>query len=210
METLQGLSCRWSPVPTRKGCIISLLVAARNTRALDVYQELMVRFRAIMGRDIAQTNPVQDNLKKYKSLGQALRDEHRYHASVFSPSFVARVIDIILAVLIFRHGINPVAPWFNARKYLDAISSHSDFRKFDDTLRLIMDCTVEEKEALQNLLEKGRRGGKLFYGMYVSDEALMTCFVEHTGQGGHLHFIDGGDGGLAMAARQMKVQMGDA
>ena len=87
------------------------------------------------------------------------------------------------------------------------ISAHSDFRKFDDTLRLILDCTEDEVGSLRKLLEQGYRDGFLYYGLHVSEEALMTCFVETTSQGGHLHFIDGGDGGLAMASTQMKMQM---
>ena len=35
----------------------------------------------------------------------------------------------------------------------------------------------------------------------------MTCFVDSTQQGEHLHFIDGGDGGLAVAAKQLKSQI---
>jgi len=35
----------------------------------------------------------------------------------------------------------------------------------------------------------------------------MTCFIRDFG-GEHLHFLDGSNGGYAMAARQMKQQLG--
>lgn len=212
LDNLNGLSCRWSPVPSRKGKVISLLVMARDTqtsdtRAMEVYREVVNQFRAILGRELSKANPVLGNLVNYKTVAQALRDEVKYHKSWFSRSFLIRIADILLAVPMFRHGINPIAPKLNAKNYRDAISGHSDFRKFDDTLRLILDCSHDELVRLQSLLDEGYRAGHFYYGLYASDEALMTCFVETTRQGGHLHFIDGGDGGLAMAARQMKMQI---
>ena len=206
LDSLTGISCRWSPVPAKKGKVISLMVMARDAKAMDVYQSLVESFREILGREISETNPVQDNLNNYKGISEAVRDEAKYHASKYSFSFLSRFLDILFSVSIYRYGINFAAMFFNARGYKDTISSHSDFRKFDDTLRLIMDCTEDEVDRLRKLLEQGYQNGHLYYGLHVSDEALMTCFVESTTQGGHLHFIDGGDGGLAMASIQMKTQ----
>jgi hypothetical protein len=206
LDSLTGLSCRWSPVPAKKGKVVSLMVMARDAKAMDVYQSLVESFREILGREISETNPVQDNLNTYKGVSEAFRDEAKYHASWFSLSFLSRFLDILLSVSVYRYGISLAANFFNARGYKDTISSHSDFRKFDDTLRLIMDCTEDEVDRLSKLLEQGYLEGHLYYGLHASEEALMTCFVESTTQGGHLHFIDGGDGGLAMASIQMKKQ----
>ena len=42
-----------------------------------------------------------------------------------------------------------------------------------------------------------------------SREALITCLVEsHAGR--HLHFVDGSEGGYALAARQLKAQLAAA
>jgi hypothetical protein len=41
------------------------------------------------------------------------------------------------------------------------------------------------------------------YGLHVTDHALMTCLVFNY-SGKHLHFIDGADGGLFLAAKQFK------
>lgn len=40
-----------------------------------------------------------------------------------------------------------------------------------------------------------------------SKESLVTCFVQSTDPGEHIHFVDGGDGGYAMAAKQLKTQI---
>jgi hypothetical protein len=35
----------------------------------------------------------------------------------------------------------------------------------------------------------------------------MTCYVHDVNDGNHIHFVDGGDGGYAMAARELKAQL---
>ena len=45
---------------------------------------------------------------------------------------------------------------------------------------------------------------KIKYGIHESENALMTCFVTKISDGGHIHFIDGDNGGYALAAKQMK------
>lgn len=207
LDSLSGLSCRWSPIPSRQGKVLSLLVMARETDSMEAYNELLLGFRQVMGREITQANPVENSLVWKKSVADAVREEARYHRSRFSFSFLLRLVDILLAVSIYKHGFNPVSLFFNAGSYKDSIGSHSDYRKFDDTLRLIVDCNEEEFALLCELLEEGYRNGKLYYGLHTSGQALMTCFVESVKQGGHLHFIDGGDGGLAIAAQQLKKQM---
>jgi hypothetical protein len=83
--------------------------------------------------------------------------------------------------------------------------ANTDFQKFDDMLRMIREVSREEKDELLKLLEKHRQAGQLYYGTHFSPQALMTCLVfsfDH-----HIHFVDGGDGGYALAAKQLKAQM---
>jgi len=44
------------------------------------------------------------------------------------------------------------------------------------------------------------------YGTHQASAALMTCLVRSY-DGDHLHFVDGADGGYALAAKQMKAQL---
>ena len=76
---------------------------------------------------------------------------------------------------------------------------YSDYRKFDDALRMVLDCTPEHVELLRSYLETCR--DDLYYGMHLSDSSLMTCLASG------IHFIDGNHGGYALAAKQMKEQM---
>jgi hypothetical protein len=210
VEELKGLSCRWSPIPASKACIVSMLVKSRSAEAHSVYAELINEFREVMGQSLDEANPVALQHVRYKTLLGAIRDEYRYHHSVFTGKFLQRVLQIVLSVLIFRHLIHITKRFSGFKQYVDSIREHSDYRKFDDTLRLVLDCSDVQAAGLESTLATARRAGLIHYGLFRSKDALMTCFVETVQDGGHLHFIDGGDGGLAMAARQLKAQLAES
>src|SRR5690606_11426069 len=111
---------------------------------------------------------------------------------------------------IFRHGINVAKNSFDSRHYVQHVGFHSDYRKYDDMLRLVLDCSLEQADALEKVLEGARAEGRIHYGLHRADEALMTCFVRTMQDGGHLRFIDGGSGGRAMAAQRLKAQLAAA
>lgn len=43
----------------------------------------------------------------------------------------------------------------------------------------------------------------MHYGLHLQDVALMTCCVPSVLTSEHVHFLDGGDGGYAAAAKQL-------
>jgi len=45
--------------------------------------------------------------------------------------------------------------------------------------------------------------------MHEADSAMMTCLLFSLEQSKHVHFIDGSNGGFAIAARQLKQQIKD-
>ena len=114
-------------------------------------------------------------------------------------------VEIVAAVLIFKWKVPAVV--FDAEAYAESMSTHSDFRKFDDTLRMVVDCSREQAAEIRAFLEGLHAAGEVVYGLHESSEALMTCFVYDVKDGGHIHFIDGGNGGYTMAAKQLKGQL---
>ena len=88
--------------------------------------------------------------------------------------------------------------------------SHSDYRKFDDLLRMVIDCSLEELASIRGYLEEEFKKGEVFFGLHETDASLMTCFVDGLGQGQHIHFIDAENGGYTAAAVQLKSQMNSA
>lgn len=94
---------------------------------------------------------------------------------------------------------------FPADIYRDEVTANTDFRKFDDTLRMVLDITDEQHHALESDLARRHAAGSIVYGTHVASAALMTCAITSY-HGQHMHFVDGADGGYALAAKQLKAQ----
>ncbi|MCR4316879.1 MAG: DUF3095 domain-containing protein [Planctomycetes bacterium] len=203
--SLKGLSCRWQPIPSKSGKVLSILVVARSADHDATYRNVLKELNDVFEGNIEVGNPVNLDVMNYKSVGQCLRDEKRYHGRKFTAGYIWRVIEIFLAVMIFKFKI-PLAP-FNPKKYANSMRTHSDYRKFDDALRMVLDCTEAQVELMREKLDALHERGEIFYGTHESDNCLMTCYVHDVSEGNHIHFIDGGSGGYAMAAKQLKGQM---
>jgi hypothetical protein len=85
---------------------------------------------------------------------------------------------------------------------------NSDFRKYDDGLRMILDCTPDLEKALEHRLVAAASAGTIRYGLHRQDAAMMTCFTPSALRSDHVHFIDGARGGYASAATALKAMHG--
>ena len=197
--SLKGLSCRWKPIPSKNGKVLSLLIQSRKKD--EVYINILNELNRIYNGDLSSANPINMDGLNYYSVNECRRDERRYQYGF--ATFFSRFMEIILAVLIFKYKL----PVFNRAYYTAAMRSHSDYRKFDDMLRMVIDCSSEQKNELQEYLEKLYKEDEIFYGIFESDSALMTCYVNSTKDGEHVHFVDGSNGGYAKAAIQLKEQI---
>jgi len=70
---------------------------------------------------------------------------------------------------------------------------------------MVVDITPTQLRQMRQALEDLRKDGGIVYGLHSSDSALMTCLIVNH-QGEHVHFVDGADGGYAMAAVPLKRQ----
>jgi hypothetical protein len=94
--------------------------------------------------------------------------------------------------------------------YKRQVVENSDFRKYDDGLRMILDCTPQLERALSDRLATAARDGVVRYGLYQQDAAMMTCFTPSALRSDHVHFIDGARGGYASAATALKAMVAAA
>jgi hypothetical protein len=65
---------------------------------------------------------------------------------------------------------------------------------------------MAQKEALLACFGGFETRGEIIFGVHAAKEALMTCVVFDRDVN-HVHFIDGGDGGYAKAAKRMKEKL---
>lgn len=84
---------------------------------------------------------------------------------------------------------------------------HCDYQKLDDTLRMVLDCSDGQCSRIKAMLDEYHASGAIAYGIHKTSAAQMTCYVESLSDQGHFHFVDGNDGGYALAARMLKQQL---
>ena len=87
--------------------------------------------------------------------------------------------------------------------YKETLVRNTDVRKFNDVFRQILAGNAAQREALDAWLAERYARRELVYGLHVTNRAHMTCLVFNY-SGKHLHFIDGADGGLFLAAKAFK------
>lgn len=202
---LQSLSCRWAPIQNRNGTIISLLVqACEPAHASGVYQRLLARIHPIF-EDVT-FRPVSLAKMKMEPFFQSLKREIELRKDLGKLGFFLRTIVPMIFTRMAHYlpsipGLTPIT------QYLSATPGHSDYRKLDDILRMVLDCSHEQVSRLVEVLDHFHHQREIFYGIHYSETALMTCMVESLSPGGHIHFIDGSDGGYAMAAKNLKEQI---
>jgi len=208
---LTGLECRWQPIHNRNGIILSLMVQvppSHAAQARDIYTGLIKDIENIYP-DYKKSSPVHAAGLNISFSPVTLKRDVQLRSNNTYAARIMRFFKVLMINAIgqvsFKTG-KPVGG-FDGQQYLSEMVANSDTRKFDEMLRMVIDSTAEQRQALEEMLRARQAKGEIFYGVHTSSQALMTCLVFNL-HGNHLHFIDGADGGYALAARGMKGQMG--
>lgn len=209
LPDLEGLSCRWEPLNSARGRMVSLLLRAtsRDTVACaEIYRAVLADIRHIMSADPLEGKPIRAGNMHFRWPPRGLSVEIRLTRG--SAGWAARCRKLLLQSFI-QWGLEKFdlsAGGYNAPAYREELRVNTDFRRFDGTLRIILDCDEGEQGRITEMLEERHRSGEILYGLHVAGSALMTCMVTDLGQGQHLHFVDGAEGGFALAAKGLKEQ----
>ena len=208
--SLEGLECRWQDIPSRHGETVSLMIrssASEPAKAAAIYREVIAKVREIYGTDEAchpLTPPLATLIPSLEA--RQLGNEVGVRAADRGPFgkwlwlMRARWF-VILGWFLMKFGIQTEETDWGT--YKEKLLSNSDVRKFNDVYRQILAGNAAQREALDAWLAERYAKRELVYGLHVTDRAHMTCLVFNY-SGKHLHFIDGADGGLFLAAKAFK------
>lgn len=201
---LTGLSCRWSNSVTRHGQIVSLVIQPSSESSEREFAELTRSVLSMAEALDRAGHPVPENgpPMKWPPPGVDL-DAHvsRDGRNLFLHKLVLLGQNLLIGLL-FKTGIR--LGNFVPQHYQRMVSQNSDFRKFDDGLKMTLDCDTATLSRITRALDQAQQDGKIRYGMYAQQEAMMTCFVPSATRDDHVHFVDGASGGYARAAEAMK------
>jgi hypothetical protein len=201
---LTGLSCRFEEIPSAQGVILSVLVVPSPQADPAAFRDVIEDAIALMERSPDSGRPVPSGGPGTRWPPVGLDYEAR--AARGGPLLLRRaalLVHTLIAYLIMRFGIN--VGGFVPKTYVQQVVENSDFRKYDDALRMILDCTPDLANALEQRLSAAAASGIVRYGLFRQDAAMMTCFTPSVMRSDHVHFIDGARGGYASAAITLKA-----
>ncbi|MFT6305985.1 MAG: hypothetical protein ACI82O_004340 [Patiriisocius sp.] len=128
------------------------------------------------------------------------------------PSFLAadgRLLEISANSFIqwimerFRFSIGA----YNPEVYSNEMQTNTDYCKFDDVLRMVLDCTPAQVSDIRVILDYMHATGDVDFGFFETEQALITCLLFDLNSSQHLHFIDGDNGGFCSASLEYKQQL---
>lgn len=207
---LTGLSCRWNPIPATRGKVVSIIAVPGQSRDMPAFRKLVTDLVDLAEQDGRHGHPVPEEGPKLGFVREGLNLEARAGAAHRDVWGQLRRSSRILGetLLINLLGLTGLSLGrFNAERYRRSVASNTDFRKFDDGLKMTVDIDGARLEKIRDRLEQGRLSGSCYFGLHEQDAALMTCIVPSPLSRDHMHFVDGADGGYAAAATLLKQQM---
>jgi hypothetical protein len=210
--SFEGFECRWQPVPSRRGQIVSLIVlavdATESERAKS-YRLAIETLEQSLEEDAG--HPIWLRGLRLGTLLGGYREEARVRsgeaagAGYAAAEKNARKKSLIGRALV---ALGKTAGGFDGSAYPKELIENTDFRKFDEAIRMVLDVSAAQLAQIETELERLRSEGHVVYGMHRAPSALITCYLRSY-SGDHVHFVDGSNGGYALAARQLKAQLAE-
>ncbi|QRM28609.1 DUF3095 domain-containing protein [Microvirga sp. VF16] len=204
LPDLTGLTCRFDEIIPQRGVVLSLIILPDPRASAET-------FNALVGQvlDLAEGpeagRPFPDDGPPVPTPFKGFAIEAKTYGKD-GPGFrkLAEMVFMrLVAFLIFRFGLT--VGRFDPARYRHQLVENTDFRKFDDGLRMTLDCTPTLADRLEALLQDAEKKGIARSGLHRQDAALMTCFVPSATRPDHIHFVDGAMGGYAVAAQALKA-----
>ena len=203
LPDLTGLSCRFEEMPAMHGLILALLVMpAEQARAKEFRRFVDDLVQLVEENGHA---PVPAGAPAFVWPPQGVELEAHVGRRP-GQSLALRRAGVLLRTLLYflvlrlRLRVGDFVP----DRYLKQVVENSDFRKYDDALRMIVDCTPELADEIERRCAAAASEGIVSFGTHRQQAAMMTCFTPQPSRADHVHFVDGASGGYALAALALK------
>jgi hypothetical protein len=198
---LSGMQCRWDriPPPENKDEVVTLLVISREASVQhDIFSEVIKKIDEIYGAP-KMRQPISVSKLKLNTTIKKLKNEMRAElGKIRMLRLIQEWLISLLGPLYFRTNIG--------RGYLNRLVEMSDTLVIDGKINTVISGTLEQRTTLQAELNKMETLGKIVYGLHVSSSSIMSCYVRDR-EDGHIHFVDGSEGGYTRAAIDLKRKL---
>ncbi len=198
---MSGMECRWDKIkpPANNFEVISLLVMARDTKQqASAFKLVMQAIDDIYGSADKRT-PISIGKLKLKSTFRKISAEMKARLGRFNIVYLIKnMINTLFGKLYFETK--------KGKEYLHSLIDSSDTLVVDGRINTVITGAAIQRENLEKILIALENSGQIFYGLHVSSECVMSCYVKSM-DNYHIHFVDGADGGYTKAAIILKQKM---
>lgn len=198
---LSGMECRWVKIkpPRDYTEVVSLLITAKDsTRQAAAFKKIVDTLDKIYGAPESR-KPISVSRLKLKTTLEKISQEMKVKFGGFRLMYLlSKWITVQLGVFYFRTK--------KGKKYLLQLVDLSDTLVIDGRINTVISGTSQQREQLQEALNEMETQGLINYGLYVSKESVMSCYVRSINEK-HVHFVDGAEGGYTRAAGMLKRKM---
>ena len=206
LPDLSGLSCRFEEIPAANGVILAMVVVPVRGGDPSAFRALTEEIIALAEKTPNAGRPVPSGGPPFRWPPAGLDFEARARRGL--PLLARRVLvfgSTLVSYVIIRFRIR--VGGFVPAVYIKQLVENSDFRKYDDGLRMILDCSPRLADAIEARLAEASSGNIARFGLHRQGAAMMTCFTPSPTRSDHVHFIDGAGGGYATAALALKAKL---
>ncbi|MEO6454319.1 MAG: DUF3095 family protein [Ginsengibacter sp.] len=201
---LNGLECRWDRVkpPSERNEIVCYLIESIDPLLqARVYRDVLLKIEEIYG-SIEVRNPLSiDRLKVLLSFDK-IKNEMMIKYGKWKVNYFSRTfLQTFIGKLYFRYNwkVNNL----RGKEYLNQLVKNADTLTIDGRINTIITGMMDKRIQLLDYLTAQQTEGRLIFGYHISNESVMTCYIENRNEK-HIHFIDGSDGGYTEAAKEFK------
>jgi hypothetical protein len=197
---LHGMQCRWDKIspPAGNPEIVTLLVSCKNLEAQNtVFADILSKIEELFGT-FDSRQPITVAGLKLKSTFKQLRTDIKHMKTSKWRAFINTWLNSLYGRVYFKTS--------SGRAYLVRIVEMSDTLVIDGRINTVISGTVSKRKDLLQFLDVLEYKGLIVYGSHISSASIMSCYVQNP-EYGHIHFVDGAEGGYTHAASILKRKL---
>ncbi|WP_092136562.1 DUF3095 family protein [Bizionia paragorgiae] len=199
---LNGMECRWNkiPPPENSNEVVTLLVDALiESEQASVFQNVLEKTDEIYG-SLTHRNPISIPKLKLNF------DYKRIKTELKASNQKLGIINFLKVWVMGVIGKYYYLPNSKGKAYLNELIQLSDILVIDGRINMVISGTTKQRQLLIDYLDGLEKDKRIIYGIHVSNESIMSCYVRDR-NAKHIHFVDGGSSGYTRAAKVLKEKI---
>jgi len=197
---LNGMECKWDKIrpPEETQEVVSLIVTGCGDQdPSKIFSEVLKAIDDIYG-PAKRRKPISVKRLRLKAGFQKINSEMRAKLGRFDAFYLLKnLVKTNFGKFYLKNS-------YAGKRYLQKLVELTDTLTIDGRINTVIIGTSEQRTSLISLLDHLESSNKIKYGLHVSKESVMSCYVRDMGTNEHIHFVDGADGGYTRAANSLK------